>query len=112
MKLLRFGPAGHERPGMIDAGGKIRDLSGLIGDIGGDVLSDAGLDRLRALDTRHLPEVDPGARLGPCVAGTSKLICIGLNYSDHAAETGTDRAERADRLHEGQFGDLRARTTR
>jgi len=88
MKLLRFGPAGHERPGMIDAGGQIRDLSGLIGDIGGEVLSDAGLDRLRALDTRHLPEVDPGARLGPCVAGTSKLICIGLNYSDHAAETG------------------------
>jgi 2-keto-4-pentenoate hydratase/2-oxohepta-3-ene-1,7-dioic acid hydratase in catechol pathway len=88
MKLLRFGSSGNERPGMIDAGGKIRDLSGVIGDIGGEILSDAGLERLRALDTQHLPEVDPGVRLGPCVAGTSKFVCIGLNYSDHAAETG------------------------
>jgi 2-keto-4-pentenoate hydratase/2-oxohepta-3-ene-1,7-dioic acid hydratase in catechol pathway len=88
MKLLRFGSAGNERPGLIDSGGKIRDLSGVIGDIGGEILSDAGLERLRGLDTQHLPEVDAGVRLGPCVAGTSKFVCIGLNYSDHAAETG------------------------
>ena len=88
MKLLRFGPSGHERPGLVDEGGKIRDLSGLVGDIGGEVISDAGIERLRGIDARNLPEVDPSVRLGPCVAGTSKFICIGLNYSDHAAETG------------------------
>jgi ureidoglycolate lyase len=88
MKLLRYGPMGMEKPGLLDAGGKIRDLSGLVGDIGGETLSDAGLDRLRTLDTAKLPEVDPSVRLGPCVGGTGKFICIGLNYSDHAAETG------------------------
>lgn len=88
MKLLRYGPQGAEKPGLLDAGGKIRDLSGLVGDIGGATLSDEGLERLRKLDTSKLPEVDPGVRLGACVAGTGKFICIGLNYSDHAAETG------------------------
>ncbi len=88
MKLLRYGPEGMEKPAMLDAAGKIRDLSGLVGDIGGATLSDAGLDRLRGLDPSHLPEVDPSVRLGPCVSGTGKFICIGLNYSDHAAETG------------------------
>ena len=88
MKLLRYGPQGAEKPGLLDAGGKIRDLSGLVGDIGGATLSDEGLDRLRKLDTAKLPEVDPSVRLGPCVAGTGKFVCIGLNYSDHAAETG------------------------
>ena len=88
MKLLRYGPAGAERPAMLDDGGTIRDLSGLVGDIGGVTLSDDGIERLRRIDPRQLPEVDPSVRLGPCVAGTGKFICIGLNYSDHAAETG------------------------
>jgi 2-keto-4-pentenoate hydratase/2-oxohepta-3-ene-1,7-dioic acid hydratase in catechol pathway len=88
MKLLRYGPIGAEKPGMLDAGGTIRDLSGLVGDIGGETLSDAGLERLRRLDAAKLPAVDPSVRIGPCVAGVGKFICIGLNYSDHAAETG------------------------
>jgi 2-keto-4-pentenoate hydratase/2-oxohepta-3-ene-1,7-dioic acid hydratase in catechol pathway len=88
MKLLRYGPQGAEKPGLLDGEGKIRDLSGLVGDIGGATLSDEGLDRLRRLDAAKLPEVDPSVRLGPCVGGTGKFICIGLNYSDHAAETG------------------------
>jgi len=88
MKLLRFGPLGAERPGMLDDGGLIRDLSGVVGDIGGETLSDAGLDRLRGLDPKSLPEVDPSVRVGACVAGVGKFICIGLNYSDHAAESG------------------------
>jgi 2-keto-4-pentenoate hydratase/2-oxohepta-3-ene-1,7-dioic acid hydratase in catechol pathway len=88
MKLLRYGPQGAEKPGLLDGAGKIRDLSGLVGDIGGATLSDAGLERLRRVDASKLPEVDPSVRLGPCVGGTGKFICIGLNYSDHAAETG------------------------
>jgi 2-keto-4-pentenoate hydratase/2-oxohepta-3-ene-1,7-dioic acid hydratase in catechol pathway len=88
MKLLRWGPMGAEKPGMLDAGSTIRDLSGVVGDIGGATLSDAGLARLRGLDAATLPAVDAGARIGPCVAGTGKFICIGLNYADHAAESG------------------------
>jgi 2-keto-4-pentenoate hydratase/2-oxohepta-3-ene-1,7-dioic acid hydratase in catechol pathway len=88
MKLLRHGPAGAERPGMLDAAGQARDLSGLVADIGGAVLSDAGLAMLRGIDPATLPLVAPGTRLGPCVAGTGKFICIGLNYADHAAESG------------------------
>lgn len=88
MKLLRYGPIGYEKPALLDSAGKIRDLSGVVGDIGGATLSDEGIDRLRSLDASLLPEVDPSVRLGPCVAGTGKFICIGLNYSDHAAETG------------------------
>lgn len=88
MKLLRHGPQGAEKPGLLDPDGTIRDLSGLVGDIGGATLSDEGLERLRRLDAGRLPAVDPSVRLGPCVAGTGKFICIGLNYSDHAAETG------------------------
>jgi 2-keto-4-pentenoate hydratase/2-oxohepta-3-ene-1,7-dioic acid hydratase in catechol pathway len=88
MKLLRYGPQGAEKPGLLDGDGRIRDLSGLVGDIGGATLSDAGVDRLRRLDASKLPEVDPSVRLGPCVGGVGKFICIGLNYSDHAAETG------------------------
>ena len=88
MKLLRHGPAGAEKPGMIHSDGSIRDLSGLVPDIAGAVLSDAGLAAIRALDAGKLPLVAPGARLGPCVAGTGKFICIGLNYADHAAESG------------------------
>jgi len=90
MKLLRHGPRGAEKPGLLDAGGTIRDLSGVVEEIGGEALSDAGLARLRAIDPFSLPQVDPSTRLGACVAGTGKFICIGLNYSDHAAETGAE----------------------
>ena len=88
MKLLRHGPRGAERPGMLHADGTIRDLTGLVPDIGGAVISDTGLAMLRAIDPATLPVVDPATRLGPCVAGTGKFICIGLNYADHAAESG------------------------
>ena len=88
MKLLRHGPSGAERPGLMHSDGTIRDLSGVVADIGGDVLSDAGLAKLRALDAGALPVVAAGTRLGACVAGTGKFICIGLNYADHAAESG------------------------
>ena len=88
MKLLRHGPMGSEKPGMLDTAGTARDLSGVIPDIAGEVLSDAGLDALRRLDTARLPEVPAGSRIGPCVGGVGKFICIGLNYADHAAESG------------------------
>ncbi len=88
MKLLRWGEAGAERPGMLDAGGEIRDLTGLVPDIGGAVIGDSGLAMLSAIDPRSLPLVPKGTRLGPCVGGTGKFICIGLNYADHAAESG------------------------
>jgi 2-keto-4-pentenoate hydratase/2-oxohepta-3-ene-1,7-dioic acid hydratase in catechol pathway len=88
MKLLRWGPAGQERPGIIDADGVARDLTGLVPDIAGAVLSDMGLSMLRSIDPKALPKVPDGARLGPCVGGTGKFICIGLNYADHAAESG------------------------
>lgn len=88
MKLLRHGPRGAERPGMLHADGTIRDLTGLVPDIGGAVISDTGLAMLRAIDPGTLPVVPQGTRLGACVAGTGKFICIGLNYADHAAESG------------------------
>ena len=88
MKLLRHGPSGSEKPGLMHSDGTIRDLSTVVADIGGTVLSDAGLSAIRAADAGKLPVVAAGVRLGPCVTGTGKFICIGLNYSDHAAETG------------------------
>jgi 2-keto-4-pentenoate hydratase/2-oxohepta-3-ene-1,7-dioic acid hydratase in catechol pathway len=88
MKLLRHGLPGVEKPGLLHKDGTIRDLNGLVPDIGGHVLSDAGIAMLRGIDASTLPIVPSGTRLGPCVAGTGKFICIGLNYSDHAAETG------------------------
>jgi len=88
MKLLRYGPAGHEKPGLLAGDGTIRDLSGVVPDIAGAVLSPEGLARIAALDAHTLPVVSGEPRLGPCVAGTGKFICIGLNYADHAAETG------------------------
>ncbi len=88
MKLLRHGQAGAERPGLVHGDGSVRDLTGVVPDIAGAVLSDAGLAAIRAVDADVLPMVPPGTRLGPCVGGTGKFICIGLNYSDHAAETG------------------------
>jgi 2-keto-4-pentenoate hydratase/2-oxohepta-3-ene-1,7-dioic acid hydratase in catechol pathway len=88
MKLLRHGPRGSEKPGLLHKDGTIRDLSGVIADISGDVLSDAGLAALAAINADSLPIVAPDTRLGACVAGTGKFICIGLNYADHAAESG------------------------
>ncbi|MDV2965676.1 fumarylacetoacetate hydrolase family protein [Nitratireductor aquimarinus] len=93
MKLLRYGPAGQEKPGMLGADGTLRDLSGTVADIAGDVISPEGLERLRAIDPQSLPVVEGKPRLGPCVAGLQKIVCIGLNYSDHAAETGAEPPE-------------------
>ncbi|MBB3964451.1 fumarylacetoacetate hydrolase family protein [Rhizobium metallidurans] len=87
MKLMRVGEIGREKPAMLDADGKIRDLSGHVSDIAGEAISPEGLARLSAVDPKTLPELQP-ARIGACVAGTGKFICIGLNFSDHAAETG------------------------
>jgi ureidoglycolate lyase len=88
MKLLRYGPAGQEKPGILDATGAIRDLSGLVPDITGDVLSPAALAKIAAVDVNSLPKVAGNPRLGSPVTGMKNLICIGLNYADHAAETG------------------------
>ncbi len=88
MKLIRYGEAGREMPGLIDNDGIARDLSGVVPDIAGAVLSDEGLAALRAVNPASLPKAPPDARLGPCVAGIGKFICIGLNYSDHAEESG------------------------
>lgn len=88
MKLLRYGPVGQEKPGMLDGNGDLRDLSGVVDDIAGAVLSDDGMAKLRAIDPATLPKVEGNPRLGPCVGGIGKFCCIGLNYSDHAAETG------------------------
>jgi 2-keto-4-pentenoate hydratase/2-oxohepta-3-ene-1,7-dioic acid hydratase in catechol pathway len=87
MKLLRYGPVGQEKPGLVDKDGKVRDLSAHVKDIAGDAISPEGLKKLGAIDPASLPVVSVD-RYGPCVAGTGKFICIGLNYSDHAAETG------------------------
>ncbi len=88
MKLLRFGPSGREMPGLLDGDGITRDLSGYIEDVTGQMLSDESLERLSAIDPKCLPAVTDGVRLGPCVGGIGKFMCIGLNYSDHAAEAG------------------------
>lgn len=88
MKLLRYGPPGQEKPGILDADGRIRDLSAHVPDLAGEVLSDAGLARLRALDVAALPLVPGEPRIGPCVGRIGKFIGIGLNYADHAAEAG------------------------
>ena len=88
MKLVRYGDAGQEKPGLIDADGQLRDLSAQIEDVNGAALSKDSLAKLSALDTASLPVVDGSPRLGACVAGIGKFMCIGLNYSDHAAETG------------------------
>ncbi len=88
MKLVRFGAAGEERPGLVDEEGQLRDLGGIVADIDGEALSRAGLARLRDLDWRALPLVEGPVRYGPPVAGTRQFIAIGLNFADHAAETG------------------------
>ena len=88
MKLLRYGSVGQEKPALLDAHGTIRDLSAVVPDLAGDALLPDSLARLRALKTDSLPAIDRDTRLGPCVAGIGKFICVGLNYSDHAAESG------------------------
>lgn len=88
MRLIRHGERGREKPGLVAADGSLRDLGGIVAELAGDALAPAALDRLRQLDPRALPELDPTTRLGVPVAGTSKLVCIGLNYADHAAELG------------------------
>jgi 2-keto-4-pentenoate hydratase/2-oxohepta-3-ene-1,7-dioic acid hydratase in catechol pathway len=88
MKLLRFGPKGQERPGLLDEAGRIRDLSGVAADLGPAEISPEGLARLKAIDPSSLPLVEGSPRLGVPVAGTRKFLAIGLNYADHAAESG------------------------
>jgi len=88
MKLIRWGAKGAEKPGLVDAAGVLRDLSGHVGDITPDLLSPEGQTRLRAIATAGLPKIPDGARLGMPLTGISKIVCVGLNYADHAAETG------------------------
>lgn len=88
MKLVRFGSPGAEKPGLVDADGRIRDLSSVVPDIAGPVLSRDGLTRLRDVRVADLPLAPEGARFGACVAGTGNFIAVGLNYADHAAESG------------------------
>jgi 2,4-diketo-3-deoxy-L-fuconate hydrolase len=88
MKLLRFGSSGKEKPGLVDKQGRIRDLSGVIADVSGDTLLPASLAKLRAVDVEKLQLAPADSRIGPCVGSVGKFICIGLNFSDHAAESG------------------------
>jgi 2,4-diketo-3-deoxy-L-fuconate hydrolase len=87
MKLLRYGPKGQEKPGLLDKAGKLRDLSAVIADISPETLAPAALDKLRKLDPASLPLVASTPRLGPCLTQIPKIVCIGLNYTDHAKET-------------------------
>jgi 2-keto-4-pentenoate hydratase/2-oxohepta-3-ene-1,7-dioic acid hydratase in catechol pathway len=89
MKFVRYGKPGKEKPGLIDADGNIRDLTGHVSDIGGEAISPKGLNKLKKLKSADLPLVKGNPRYGPCVSGTGKFICIGLNYADHAAESGS-----------------------
>ena len=88
MKLVRFGPMGQEKPGLIDSEGAIRDLSGIVPDIAGAALTPAGLAKIAKANPADLPKVAAGTRLGPCVGSVGNFLAIGLNYADHAAETG------------------------
>lgn len=88
MKLVRWGSVGAERPGLLDSNGQVRDLSGLVDDIAGPTLSDDNLARIAAVDPASLPAIAAGTRLGACVGAIGKIVCIGLNYRDHAREAG------------------------
>ncbi len=88
MKLIRYGESKQEKPGIVDSDGRIRDLSGVISDVDGSTITESGLARLRGLDISTLPVVEGNPRIGPCVGNIGKFVCIGLNYSDHAAESG------------------------
>lgn len=90
MKLLRVGVKGQEKPAALDAEGKLRDLSSVVSDIAGEALTPENLDKLRAVDLSSLPELDANQRIGACVGNVGKFICIGLNYADHAKESGAD----------------------
>ena len=90
MKLLRYGAAGAEKPGLLDTDGAVRDLSGVIGDLSGEALGDTSLANLRQIDPLSLPLVEGNPRIGACVGHVGKFVCIGLNYADHAAESGMD----------------------
>ncbi|AZR24532.1 fumarylacetoacetate hydrolase family protein [Xanthomonas vasicola] len=90
MKLVRIGAEGHERPGLIDSEGRIRDLSGVIDDVAGEHITNAGLEKLRALDLTTLPLIEGEVRYGAAVGRIGKFICVGLNYADHAAESGME----------------------
>ena len=101
MKLVRFGAAGKEKPGIIDKNGKVRDLSKIVKDINGEALSPAGLAKIKKANIDKLPLVKGNPRLGPGVARPSNFIAIGLNYADHAAEAGMQLPEGADHLQQG-----------
>lgn len=90
MKLVRYGPSGAERPGLIDSTNTLRDLSSVVSDIDGDTVSDERLAEIKSLNHSDLPAVQEDPRLGACITGVGKIICIGLNYSDHAAESGME----------------------
>ena len=87
MRLLRCGPAGREKPALLDEAGLVRDLSGCVRDIEGEALLPQSLNRLRSIDPKTLPVIPQGSRIGPCVAGVGKIVAVGLNYSDHASES-------------------------
>ncbi len=90
MKLLRYGPSGQEKPGLLDASGSIRDLSGTISDITPASLASGAIESIGSLDPSALPLVEESPRIGACIGNPGKVVCIGLNYSDHAAETGAE----------------------
>ena len=93
MKLVRYGAVGQEKPGMVDANGTLRDLAAHVADFTGETIGDDSIAKLRALDPASLPAVDGNPRMGSCVGNIGKFMCIGLNYADHAAETGADIPE-------------------
>ena len=93
MKLVRYGAVGQEKPGMVDTNGTLRDLSAHVADFTGETIGDDTIAKLRALDPTSLPAVDGNPRMGSCVGNIGKFMCIGLNYADHAAETGADIPE-------------------
>ena len=93
MKLVRYGAVGQEKPGMVDTNGTLRDLSAHVADFTGETIGDDSIAKLRALDPASLPAVDGNPRMGSCVGNIGKFMCIGLNYADHAAETGADISE-------------------
>lgn len=90
MKLLRYGPVGQEKPGLLDAGGQVRDISAHVTDISSETLGSGLLETLASVDASSLPTVSAHERIGPCVGNVGKFICVGLNYADHAAESGMD----------------------
>ena len=91
MKFLRYGPKGKEKPGVLDANGDIRDISSMVDDLGGDTVSIAALDRFNHIDLNQLPHVPGTTRIGACLSFVPNFLCIGLNYAQHAEETGMQK---------------------